>query len=62
MEFLEPEKRFRAEVYVDIWVADTGDHEQTRKNAKDYIKGIIDGIPNAYLADIKEPKATDYDK
>lgn len=62
MNFIDPQRRFRAEIYMDIWVDDTGDYEQTRKSAKKFAQETIESLPNAYLANVDAVKATDFDK
>ena len=53
------ERRFRASIYVDIFVPETASIEIDREAAKAVAEEISNNIPNAYVGDVasNNPKA-----
>jgi hypothetical protein len=43
------ERRFRASIYVDIFVPETNDLVRDRANAESQVKEYTDQIPNSYI-------------
>ena len=46
------ERRFRASIYVNIFVPETDDLEHDRELAKKEVKEIQENIPNSYIGGI----------
>ena len=51
-EYNANERRFRASIYVDVWVPTTDDIEVDREIATKKIKEMAAGIPNSYVGGI----------
>ena len=48
----KPTRRFRASIYVDVWVPETDDLEADREVAKQAVEGFANEIPNSYVGDV----------
>jgi len=46
------ERRFRASIYVDVWIESTDNLEVDRKKAEEQINKISDQIPNSYVGGV----------
>ena len=46
------ERRFRASIYVDVWVPATEDIERDRGAARGQVDKYQDAIPNSYVGDV----------
>jgi hypothetical protein len=47
-----PTRRFRASIYVDVWVPETDDLEADREVAKSVVDDFSAEIPNSYVGDV----------
>ena len=46
------ERRFRASIYVDVWVKQTDNLEEDRKKAEEQVREFQEQIPNSYVGGV----------
>ena len=46
------EKRYRAEIYIDIWTEDTGDKEADKLKATEIAEEFASLRPNTFVGDV----------
>ncbi len=55
------DRRFRASIYVDVFVPETDNPQHDREIAKQKVKEIQKNIPNSYMGELFDPNEIGFD-